>query len=189
VTRPDIRAGAIVALLALATVVASLTVAPGLIGAFGAGLGMLMLAIAVIDGRRLIIPDPLTAGAFALGLVNAVLTDSYAPLAAAGLALLRAAVLALAFLALRAGYRWLRGREGLGLGDVKLAGVAGVWLDWLMLPVAIEIAALAAIAAYLVRAWWRRRPLRAAGLLPFGLFLAPAIWLSWALQATLLGGP
>ena len=36
------------------------------------------------------------------------------------------------FFALRYGYARLRGRQGLGLGDVKLAFVAGAWLDWLM---------------------------------------------------------
>ncbi len=48
-------------------------------------------------------------------------------------------------------YRRLRGREGIGLGDVKLAGVAGAWLDWQSIPIAVEIAALAALAVCLVR--------------------------------------
>jgi leader peptidase (prepilin peptidase)/N-methyltransferase len=30
--------------------------------------------------------------------------------------------------------------------------------------------------------------MRATARLPFGLFLAPAIWLGWLLQATLFGG-
>ena len=47
----------------------------------------------------------------------------------------------LAFFAFRAGYRRFRGIEGIGLGDVKLAAVAGVWLDWVDLPVAVDIAA------------------------------------------------
>jgi leader peptidase (prepilin peptidase)/N-methyltransferase len=106
--------------------------------------------------------------------------------AAVAMALLRGAVLALSFLALRAAYKRLRGREGLGLGDVKLAGVAGAWLEWMTMPIAIEIAALTALTAYMLRLWLRRRPLRAAGRLPFGLFLAPAIWLSWLLQELLL---
>ena len=46
----------------------------------------------------------------------------------------------------RAGYRALRGTEGLGLGDVKLAAVAGVWLGWADLPMAVNIAALSALA-------------------------------------------
>ena len=64
-------------------------------------------------------------------------------------AALRGAVLAFAFLSLLILYRRLRGRDGIGLGDVKLAGVAGVWLDWWVLPGVIEIAALAALAGTL----------------------------------------
>ena len=59
--------------------------------------------------------------------------------------------MAIAFFSLRILYRRIRGHDGIGLGDVKLAGVAGVWLDWWVLPVAIEIAALAALAAYAMR--------------------------------------
>jgi prepilin signal peptidase PulO-like enzyme (type II secretory pathway) len=33
------------------------------------------------------------------------------------------------FFGFRAGYRALRGLEGKGFGDAKLAAVAGVWLD------------------------------------------------------------
>ena len=50
---------------------------------------------------------------------------------AVGFALLRGAVLALLFLGAARRYRRLRGRDGIGLGDVKLAGVAGAWLGWL----------------------------------------------------------
>ena len=53
------------------------------------------------------------------------------------------------FFGFRAGYRALRGVEGMGLGDVKLAAVAGVWLDWAFLPIVVEIAALSALAAAL----------------------------------------
>jgi leader peptidase (prepilin peptidase)/N-methyltransferase len=76
--------------------------------------------------------------------------------------------------------------EGIGLGDVKLAAAAGVWLDWLPLAVAVEMAVLAALAGYMLRQIIKRRPLRATGALPFGLYLAPSIWLGWLLQSTLL---
>ena len=80
-------------------------------------------------------------------------------------------------------YGRLRGREGLGLGDVKLAGAAGVWLDWWAMPIAIEIGALAALALYVAGHILGRRRIRATTRLPFGLFLAPAIWIAWLLQA------
>ena len=44
-------------------------------------------------------------------------------------------------------YEWWRGRRGLGMGDVKLAAVAGVWLDWFTIVAVIEFAALAALVA------------------------------------------
>ena len=99
---------------------------------------------------------------------------------------LRGAALALLFFGLREGYRRLRGRDGIGLGDVKLAGVAGAWLSWLAIPIAIEIAALAAIVVFAVRHYVAGRPLDAALKFPFGLFLGPSIWLGWLLDVTLL---
>ena len=97
----------------------------------------------------------------------------------------RGAVLALLFLALRELYWRLRGRDGLGLGDVKFAAAAGVWLDWPAMPVAIEIAALAALALYVLGHVLGRRRIQATTRLPFGLFLAPAIWLAWLFQVWL----
>jgi leader peptidase (prepilin peptidase)/N-methyltransferase len=104
---------------------------------------------------------------------------------AVALAAVRGTALALVFLGLRAAYARLRGREGMGLGDVKLAGAGGMWLSLPAIPIAIEIAALSALAAALL-AWLRgRRRLHAATRLPFGLFLAPAIWLAWLVEVLL----
>jgi len=170
---------------AAAGVAASLIVVPDARGAAGAGLALLMVAIAAIDARRFIIPDELSAAALALGCVHAALQGSDAVMPALGIAAVRGAGLAIAFWSLRALYRRVRGQEGLGLGDVKLAGVAGVWLDWATIPVAIEIAALSALAVCAVRYFRDGRALRATTKLPFGLFFAPAIWLAWLLGAVL----
>ena len=67
----------------------------------------------------------------------------------------------------------------------RLAAAAGVWLSLPMLPVAIEIAAITALAAYVLRQGSRRRVLRAASRVPFGAFLAPAIWFGWVLDTML----
>jgi leader peptidase (prepilin peptidase) / N-methyltransferase len=173
-------------LVALAGIAASIEAAPGLPGYFGAALALLMLAIAVIDARWLIIPDTLSAAAFALGLGNAAMLAPNAMTEAVGVAILRGAVLALLFYGLRALYRRLRGRQGIGLGDVKLAAVAGAWLDWTSLPIVVEIAALSALGVIGVRYYLSGRALNTALKFPFGLFFAPSIWICWLLEATLL---
>jgi leader peptidase (prepilin peptidase)/N-methyltransferase len=177
--------GTILALSAVAVVV-SIVAAPGAAGWLGAGLALVMLAIAVVDGRSFVIPDSLNAAGLALGVAHAVVVGQQDIGAALADAVLRVAVLALAFFALRMIYARLRGRQGIGLGDVKLAAVAGSWLGWSIMPIAVEIAALSALSVYALRAYVLRRPLRPSSRLPFGLYFAPAIWIGWLLQATIL---
>ena len=170
------------AVVAVAAALASIAAAPDMRGFLGAALALLTGAIALYDARRFIIPNVLNAASFALALAHAVALDPGAAAEEIVLALVRAAAAAGVFLAIKLGYRWLRGREGLGMGDVKLAGVAGAWLDWFGILVAVELAVLAALGVHLVRLAVRQRPLRAAGALPFGLYLAPAIWVAWFVQ-------
>jgi leader peptidase (prepilin peptidase) / N-methyltransferase len=171
------------------SIAASLILLPNAYGVIGGGLAVLMIAIAIVDARRFIIPDELTAAALALGFLHAAIQDSDMVVEALASAALRGAVLAFAFLSLRVLYRRIRGREGIGLGDVKLAGVAGVWLDWWMVAVAIEVAALAALAIYAMRLLYGGGSIRSMTKLPFGLFFAPAIWLGWLLESTLFPIP
>ena len=186
-TRQHIVLCATIGLLAIAAGIASIVAAPGVRGLLGAGLAVGMLAIAVIDARQFVIPNELVAIGLGLGLVHAGLVASEAAIEGIALAAIRAGALALAFLVLRLIYSRLRGRQGIGLGDVKLAGVAGVWLDWQMIPIAVEIATLSALAVYALRQWTLGRSLRWTSRIPLGLFLAPAIWLSWFLDALLFG--
>lgn len=165
---------------------ASMAAVPGTAGWLGAGLALVMLAIAIVDGQHFLIPDPLNAAGLALGLANSAVLGQHDLMATMASAVLRAAVLALAFFALRLIYARLRGRHGIGLGDVKLAAVAGIWLDWSVLPIAVEIAALAALSTYALRRYVLRHPLRSSSRIPFGLYFAPAIWIGWLLQTTLI---
>lgn len=177
----------LLAAVAVAMAGASVVVVPGPGGWLGAALAPIVVLIADADARRFIIPDGLNAAGLALGLVHAAVAGERDVIAAVGDATLRAGATAAMFFALWAGYRALRGREGIGLGDVKLAAVAGAWLDWSMIPVAVELAALSALAGHLWRLKRRRRIARARARLPFGLFFAPAIWIGW-LAAGLLPG-
>ncbi len=167
-------------------VAASVALVPDSRGLWGAALAVLMVTIAAVDARLFIIPDELTAAALLLGLAYAAVQDADTWLQALAWSLARGAAPAVAFLGVRAGYRRLRGREGIGLGDVKLAAVAGVWLDWATIPIAIDIAAVAALGSYLIVFVCFRRAVRRTTRLPFGLFLAPAVWLAWIAETTLL---
>lgn len=176
---------ATVALIVVAcgVVIVSLVAAPGPSGLFGAALGLLMLAIAAADARAYIIPDRLTLAALLLAFAETAVAGIETMPENIALAALRGVVLALGFLALRETYFRLRRRQGIGLGDVKLAAVAGAWLDWPLIPAAVEIAAVLALAVYIGSQVVLRRPLRATAKLPFGVFFAPAIWLCWVFGA------
>jgi leader peptidase (prepilin peptidase)/N-methyltransferase len=172
-------------LILLATSAASIAAAPGADGVCGALLAALMLAIAVIDAERYIIPNQLNGAALVLALFRAWAVGPDAGSPSVMWAILGATAVALPFLALMIGYRRFRGRDGLGLGDVKLAAVAGAWLSLLTVFAVIELATLAALGAYLADAHFRKRTLKATALMPFGLFLAPAIWIGWLVEALL----
>jgi leader peptidase (prepilin peptidase) / N-methyltransferase len=172
-------------LIGAAVLLASFAVAPGIEGALGGALGLSMLAVALADARRYVVPNALSGGAFALGVIHAAAANSDSGFEAALMAASRAAFAAGLFLLVRVAYRRFRGRDGLGLGDVKLAGAAGAWLSLPVLPIAIEIAAVTALAAYVFRQRKRARVLRAAGRIPFGAFFAPAIWLGWVIDTML----
>jgi leader peptidase (prepilin peptidase) / N-methyltransferase len=177
----------LVGAVGLCAIWASLAAAPGWSGAAGAALAALMLAIAVVDRRQMIIPDELNALAFVAGLAEAGLRSPQGPMIAVLYAVLRAAMMFAAFFAFRAAYRRLRGIEGMGMGDVKLAAVAGAWLDWLDLPIAVDVAAFSALAVVLI-ARIRGGSLDLRAKLPLGAFFAPTIWLCW-LFATWRDGP
>lgn len=151
---------------------------------FTACLFFTMALITVTDLRHFIIPDVLSLPALPLGLLANVLVthdgDWQAGLAdgVAG-ALIGGGV----FLALRLIYSRLRGIEGLGLGDVKLAAVAGAWLGPALLAPACLAAALAAIAAVLLQALLKPgRGIDTRAHIPFGSFIAPTIFVFWVVS-------
>jgi leader peptidase (prepilin peptidase)/N-methyltransferase len=172
----------VIGVVALGAVAASMAAAPGWSGGAGAVLAGLMVAIAVVDYHLMIIPNELNALAFISGLVAAGIEPKGAPIAAIIQAIIRAGLTFALFFAFRASYQKLRGVEGMGFGDVKLAAVAGVWLDWADLPIAVNIAAIAALGAA-VYARLRGKVFDGKSRLPFGAFFAPAVWTCWLLAA------
>jgi leader peptidase (prepilin peptidase)/N-methyltransferase len=173
------RSGLALCLAGAVLSLASLAVSPDLQGALGAALGLLMLAVAWSDSHRFVVPDVLSGLAFALGVLNGVVMSPEGELTGGLSALSRAGLMAVMFFIVRVAYRQIRKREGLGLGDVKLAAAAGAWVSLTMMPIVIEMAAVSGLAMYLWRQTKRRRLLRANSRIPFGAFFALAIWSGW----------
>lgn len=132
-------------------------------------MGWTLLLLALLDWQWLWLPDRLTLPLLAGGLALSPVLPAH------GLAD-RAAGAAFGFAALalvRAGYRALRGREGMGAGDAKLLAAIGAWLGLASLPFVVLGAALGGLALaalFMVR----RRDDIATMRLPLGTFLAVA---------------
>jgi leader peptidase (prepilin peptidase)/N-methyltransferase len=103
-----------------------------------AALGGLLCLAAIVDLRHLILPDLALAPILILAVVRALADLGPDPIDCLAGALIGGGGLFL----IRSLYRRLRGVEGLGLGDVKLVGVAGAWIGWERLPDLLLIASL-----------------------------------------------
>ena len=148
---------------------------------FGSGLetlaalvfAALFIVMSGIDLRIFILPDRLTYPAavlalpaavwvFGLSWVNALLGG----IAGAGI-----------FWLLAHYYRWRTGRDGLGLGDVKLMLSVGFLCGLEHLTLAVLLASVAALAGFGIMAAAGRKGVGSARL-PFGPFLCGAAWIT-----------
>jgi leader peptidase (prepilin peptidase)/N-methyltransferase len=137
-------------------------------------LGWTLLTLAWIDWQWLRLPDVLTLPLLLAGLGVTLLRDPDAITEHAAAAIL--AYLSLQGIAIA--YRRLRGREGLGAGDAKLLAAAGAWLGLALLPWVLLLGATAGLLAALAWTLAGRRIDRGTAL-PFGPWLALALWLLW----------
>ena len=99
----------------------------GLLFAAELALGLGLIAAAFIDLSHMYLPDAITLGGAALGVVTVPLR----PGASWQDSLLGAAVgFAIVWLPFDLLHRLLRGKPGMGLGDAKLVLLAGAWFGW-----------------------------------------------------------
>ena len=161
-------------LAALVVALWAATVVEGWLLLATAVLGWALLTLALIDARSFQRPDVLTLPLLPAGLLAVGLTDPGKLLSHTLAALTGGA----GFAALALVYQWLRGREGLGLGDAKLLAAGGAWVGPLGVPGVILIGALSGLAYALSRAAAGHRVV-ATTALPFGPHLALGIWLVW----------
>jgi leader peptidase (prepilin peptidase) / N-methyltransferase len=133
-----------------------------------------LAAICAIDARYGIIPDSLVAALAAGGLLQTYLGGQGGLLERAleAIAVLGAAAL------FRASYRWMRGFDGLGFGDVKFVTAATLWIGIQGLPTLLLMAVLSAVVSLLImRA--EGHDLHGQQAISFGPHLAVGLWLTW----------
>lgn len=140
----------------------------------GLALFALLMAVAIIDIRRMIIPNWANAALLVLGAANTAFRGTPSALTA----LIGACIGATAFLAMKKGFMLLRGKEGLGWGDVKFMAGAGSLIGPLLLPWLVLFASISGLFAALF--------FQSGGSstrLPFAPHLALGLMMCWLLSA------
>ncbi len=136
-------------------------------------MGWILLTLAILDWRHFWLPDALTMPLAFLGFTLGLWTTD--------VMLMDRVIGAMAgygsLLAIAIGYRALRGRDGLGLGDAKLLGALGAWFGWQVLPFLLLIAATLGLIVMVLSG----RAKSATARVPLGSFLALAAMPAWLL--------
>jgi leader peptidase (prepilin peptidase)/N-methyltransferase len=140
-------------------------------------LALILATIATIDWRRHVIPDVWNLILAAAGLLVAAFTIELGLLAA----LIGMATALVAGLALRAVYAAIRGRQGLGLGDVKFFAAGGAWVGAIGLPFLVLFAAISGLF-FAIGLHLSGRPVTTASRIAFGPHLAVGLFLTWILK-------
>ena len=173
----DLRPNAVVLVVGTAIVglVSALSL-PWPIAIASTVLGTLMLAGADVDARTFLLPDLTTLGAVVCGVVVAPILDATAAWTAVSEAIARAGSVAVVLVLFRCSYARIRHREGIGLGDVKLAGAIGAWLPLGAIPLCFGLATSGALLVVMY-ATFRGQSVTRTSRIPFGAFLCPALWI------------
>lgn len=138
--------------------------------------GCAMIVLFVIDLQHQILPNEITLPGIVVGLVSSVFLEPGWRDAVIGAATGGGSLWLLAW-----SYERLRGREGLGFGDVKMLAMIGAFLGWKLMLLTLVFASFTGSAVALAlmlagRADWQSK-------LPLGTFLALG-----ALPVSVVGG-
>ncbi len=147
-------------------------------------LAIILLLIAIIDAKKLRIPNVLNYALFLSGLAYAYLND--------GLSLIHQFVFSIAIFALftivRHGYFIVRKKSGLGFGDVKMLTAASVWIHPFQFPMLMLLASGSALIYFSMSYFFSIRNMSHNERLPFGPFIAIALAILVAVEQNELMG-
>jgi prepilin signal peptidase PulO-like enzyme (type II secretory pathway) len=107
-----------------------------------------LVVLAFVDARTKLLPDMLTLPFLWLGIVIQLFPETRT--IGLELSVIGAVAGYLPLWLLAQAYRLIRGRDGLGMGDLKLLAAMGAWSGPLVLPQVLLLAALLAIAVFVI---------------------------------------
>ncbi len=107
-----------------------------------------LVVLAFVDARTKLLPDVLTLPLLWLGMVIQLFPETRT--FGLELSVIGAVAGYLPLWLLAQAYRLIRGRDGLGMGDLKLLAAMGAWSGPLVLPQVLLLAALLAIAVFVI---------------------------------------
>lgn len=136
-----------------------------------------LAALSIYDARSYRLPNLLNFTFFCLAGAIALLS----PLYALSWHLIGAVIGFLFPVCLNWAYYKLRGRDGIGMGDAKLLGGAGLLLGWPNLPLILTIASIMGLVFALAKNFGNLRDGRQI-YIPFGPFIAFATIIVWLLK-------
>lgn len=150
---------------------------PGVLLASRLLLTSILIVLFAIDLELQILPNVITLPGLAVGL-------AFSAFAPPGLrdALLGAALGAGVLYGIAAAYSWVRGEEGLGMGDVKMLALIGAFLGWRAVLLTLLMSSFSGALVGIMVIASQRGGLQYA--LPFGTFLAVGAFI-----AMLVGEP
>ncbi len=146
-------------------------------------LGMFLLVISVIDIHHGIIPDRLSWGGVATGLLVSFLPYPYVNTVDCFSGAVLGYVL---FLLIGTLYRITRRKDGLGGGDRKLLAMIGAFLGWQGVLIVVVLSSCLGIVGGLIFACYRKESLQSL-VIPYGPFLATAAVLHLLVGNRLIG--
>ena len=140
---------------------------------FAVPLWGLLSALCYFDFKTFKLPNILTAGVLILGIIYNIYNDQNLWVPISSFLISSSLLLVISFVY----YKW-RGQHGLGMGDIKLFAAGAVWLSPFQLPLVLLISSLMGILYFMVSAG-RKDTALLKQKIPYGPFLAIAIWLTW----------